>query len=148
MENPASNGASSKGEWQASKVPPVSTLDRGMCEEKRKMNRFPIVGTLNSGGPGNLPAEVERRPRANGDQPQEDATWILRESDPPIVVREGKAGHKAKERAGWQCKQNTHYGPCRTGQNVLSSLLALETGSGKLCLNKFQMRVILGSRVR
>jgi hypothetical protein len=64
------------------------------------MNRFSIVGTLNSGGPETAPAGVERRPKANGDQPIEDVIWSFRESDPPIVVRDGNAGHKAKEWAG------------------------------------------------
>jgi hypothetical protein len=74
---------------------------RGMCEEKRnKMNRFCIVGTLNSGGPETAPAGVERPPKAIGDQPIEDANRSFRESDPPIVVRDGNAGHKAKEWAG------------------------------------------------
>jgi len=104
MKNPASKGASMASVQDSTGV----GQDRGMCKEKRKMNRFPIVGTLNSGGPGGLPAEAERRPRANGDQPQEDAIWTIRESDPPIVVRDGNTGHTAKERAGRQRKQSTH----------------------------------------
>ena len=64
------------------------------------MNRFPIVGTLNSGGPESAPVEAERFLKADCDQPQEGVIRILRESDPPIVVRDGNAGHKAKERAG------------------------------------------------
>ena len=38
---------------------------------------------------GRMPKDV-RRPI--GDQPKEDAIWTLRESDPPIVVRDGNAG--------------------------------------------------------
>jgi hypothetical protein len=64
------------------------------------MNRFSIVGTLNSGGPETAPEGVERRPRAIGVRPMEDVNWSLPESDPPIVVRDGNAGHKAKEWAG------------------------------------------------
>ena len=104
MENPASEDASKASVQDSTGV----DKDRGMCIEKRRMDRFSTVGTLNSGGPGAEPAGVERLPRASGDQPQEDAARSSRESDPPIVVRDGKAGHKAKERAGWQSKQRTH----------------------------------------
>ena len=83
-----------------------------MCEEKRKkMNRFYKVGTLNSGGPESAPAEVERPPRANGDQPQEDAIWTFRESDPLTVVRDGNTGHTAK---GWAGRQRKHSTDLRT----------------------------------
>ena len=105
MENPVSADASR----QVSEGSTGVDQDRGMCEEKRKMNRFPKVGTLNSGDPESVPAEVERRPRANGDQPQEDAIRTFRESDPLIVVRDGNTGHTAKERAGRQRKQSTHF---------------------------------------
>ena len=64
------------------------------------MNRFSIVGTLNSGGPECVPDDAGRRLKADRDQPKEDAVWTHRESDPPIVVRDGNAGHKAKEWAG------------------------------------------------
>jgi hypothetical protein len=64
------------------------------------MNRFFIVGTLNSGGPECAPKVAARRPTDERDQPTEDAIRMLRESDPPIVVRDGNAGHKAKEWAG------------------------------------------------
>jgi hypothetical protein len=64
------------------------------------MNRFCEVGALNSGGPESESAEVVRRPKAIGDQFQEDANRTFRELDPPIVVRDGNAGHKAKGRAG------------------------------------------------
>jgi hypothetical protein len=75
--------------------------DRGMCEEKRiKMNRFSIIGTLNSGGPECVSKDAERNLTDDRDQPTEDAIRTFRESDPPIVVRDGNAGHKAKEWAG------------------------------------------------
>ncbi len=90
------------------KVPPGSTLDRGMRGEKRTDDRPCMGGTLNSGGPESVPAEAVRRPGANGDQRQEDAVWTIRESDPPIVVRDGNTGHTAKGRAGRQRKQSTH----------------------------------------
>ena len=97
MENPASEDASMASVQDSTGV----DKDRGMCIEKRKkMNRFYTAGTLNSGGPGTVPAGVARLPRAGGDQPQEDAAWSFRESDPPIVVRDGNTGYMAKERAG------------------------------------------------
>jgi len=130
MENPAPKDASSKGEWQVSKVPPGSIKTVACVKRSVKMNRFYIVGTLNSGDPETVPAEVEGQPRANDDQPQEDIIWRFRESDPPIVVRDGNAGHKAKEWAGRQRKQSTHTGTCRSRQNVSSSLLASGAGSG------------------
>ncbi len=74
--------------------------DCGMCEEKRNDDRFSIVGTLNSGGPESEPEGAARLLMADRNQPQEGAIRILRESDPPIVVRDGNAGHKAKEWAG------------------------------------------------
>ena len=102
---------------------------RGMCEEKRKkMNRFSIVGTLNSGGPETVPDGVERRPKANGDQPIEDVNWRFRESDPPIVVRDGNAGHtsslgyagagKAKEWAGSNASKALTAGHVDPGKSV------------------------------
>jgi len=94
MENPAPKDASLASVQGSTGV----EQDRGMCEEKRKMNRFSIVGTLNSGGPESEPEDAGRHPKANGDQPQEDAVWTLRESDPPIVVRDGNTGHTASHR--------------------------------------------------
>jgi hypothetical protein len=104
MENPASKGASMASAQGSTGV----DQDRGMCEEKRKMNRFARVGTLNSGGPESEPEDAERHPKANCYQPQEDAVWTLRESDPPIVVRDGNTDHKAKDQAGMQSGQSTH----------------------------------------
>jgi hypothetical protein len=139
------------------------------------MDRFSIVGTLNSGGPETAPDDAERRPKANGDQPIEDVIWSFREwersghglpfsnpircqSDPPIVVRDGNAGHtashgyagasKAKEWAGGQRKHSTHRGPCRSRQMVSRSLLATGTDSGTLCPSRFQVRVFLRSPLR
>jgi hypothetical protein len=97
MENPVS-GAPHFGE--ALQVPPGSTLDRGMVIEKRIDDHPEEGGTLNSGGPEAAPAPVERRSKAIGDQPTEDVNRSFWESDPPIVVRDGNAGHKAKGWAG------------------------------------------------
>ena len=65
---------------------------------------------MNSLGPEYEPKDAARRPTDERDQPTEDATRMLRESDPPIVLRDCKAGHtptprlrragKAKELAG------------------------------------------------
>ena len=90
------NGA----QWRAPQVPPGSVKTVACVKRSEKMDRFSKVGTLNSGGPESVPAGVERHPTANRDQPIEDVIWTLRESDPPIVVRDGNTGHTAKERAG------------------------------------------------
>ena len=57
MKNPAPKDAIPKGKWQASKVPPGSSQDRGMCEEKRKNDRPAEGGTLNSGRLAPFPIE-------------------------------------------------------------------------------------------
>jgi hypothetical protein len=138
------NGA----QWRVPQVPPGSSQVVACVKRSEKMDRFSIVGTLNSGGPETAPDDVERRPKANGDQPIEDVIWSFRESDPPIVFRDGNAGHKAKEWAGGQRKQSTHRGPCRSRQMVSRSLLVTGTDSGTLCRNRFQVRVFLRSPVR
>jgi len=79
--------------WRVSQVPPGSSQVVACVKRSVKMNRFSRVGTLNSGGPETVPAEAERRPRAIGDQPIEGANRSFRESDPPIVVRDGNTGH-------------------------------------------------------
>ena len=96
MKNPAPEDASKASVHGSTGV----VTGRGMCEEKRKMNRFSIVGTLNSGGPECDPSAAVRWPEAIGDRPKEDAKRTIRESDPPIVVRDGNAGHRAKGWAG------------------------------------------------
>ena len=104
MENPASENASMASVEGSTGV----EQDRGMCEEKRTDDRSSMGGTLNSGGPESVPAEAARRPKARGDQPQGDAIWTFRESDSPIVVRDGNTGHTAKGRAGRQREQSTN----------------------------------------
>ena len=42
------------------------------------------------------------------DQPQEDANDNVEKSDPPILVRDGRADYKAKEWAEGQRRQSTH----------------------------------------
>ena len=139
MENPAPKDAILKGKWQALKVPPGSTKTVACVKRSVKMDRFYKVGTLNSGGPECEPAEVGRPPRANCDQPQEDAIWTSRESDPPIVVRDGNAGHRAKEWAGKQRKHSTHQGNeysltrCHASCLQWELVLALCVSAGSVC---------------
>ena len=144
MENPAPKDAT----WRVSKVPPGSTKTVVCVKRSGKMNRFCKVGTLKSGGPECAPAEAVRRPKANGDQPKGDVTWTFRESDPPIVVRDGNAGHKAKEWAGKQRKHSPHHGIRILPNTVSRFLLATGAGSGTLCRRWFQMRAFLRSPVR
>ena len=139
MENPAPKDAILKGKWQVSNVPPGSIKTVAWVKRSVKMDRFYKVGTLNSGGPECEPAEVGRPPRANCDQPQEDAIWTSRESDPPIVVRDGNAGHRAKEWAGKQRKHSTHQGNeysltrCHASCLQWELVLALCVSAGSVC---------------
>jgi hypothetical protein len=154
MENPAMNGA----KWRVPQVPPGSSQVVACVKRSEKMNRFSIVGTLNSGGPESEAEDAGRHPMADCDQPQEDAIWTLRESDPPIVVRDGSAGYtptprlrragRAKEWAGRQRKQSTHCGTRLLPAKVSSSLLASGIDSGTLCPGRFHVRVFLRSPVR
>ena len=125
MENPAPESAILKGKWQALKVPPGSTLDRGMWKEKRIDDCSSMGSALNSGGPFPLPSGNRRdiSSRRQGDTDER-----IRESDPPVVVRDGNAGHTAKERAGKQRKHSTHHGTRLLPTTVSSSLLAKGTG--------------------
>ena len=91
MENPAPKDAT----WQVSKVPPGSTLDCGMCEEKRNNDRPAEGGTLNSGRLA-APAVGEiYLQRPNDFQPIEGVAKSHQESDLFIVVRDGNTGHTA-----------------------------------------------------
>ena len=121
MENPAPKDAT----WQVSKVPPGSLQDRGMGEEKRTDDCSSRGSALNSGDPFSLPPGNRRD---IGSQLQGDADGRIRESDPPMVVRDGSAGHAAKGRAGKQRKQSTHHGTRILPDTVSSSLLAMGTG--------------------
>jgi hypothetical protein len=138
------NGA----KWRVPQVPPGSSQVVACVKRSESMNRFSIAGTLNSGGPETAPDGVERRPRAIDVRPIEDGNWSLRDSDPPIVVRDGNAGHRAKEWAGRQRKQSTHYGTRLLPAKVSSSLLASGIDSGTLCPGRFHVRVFLRSPVR
>jgi hypothetical protein len=128
--------------WRVSQVPPGSSQVVACMKRSEKMNRFSTVGTLNSGGPEAAPAPVERRSKAIDDQPTEDVNRSFRESDPPIVVRDGNAGHatslahvsasKAKECAGGNASKALTKGHDYSLPKVLSSLLAMGADSDTL----------------
>jgi hypothetical protein len=122
MENPAPEDASLKGEWQVSMVPPGSTLDRGMCEEKRTDDRPAEDGALTSGRLAPTPIEEIHLQRINDFQPQEGIAKGAQESDPPIVVGDGNTDHTAKGRAGMQRGQSSHVGGTNTPPCVSSKL--------------------------
>ena len=129
MENPTPEDAS----WRVSKVPSGSTQDRGMRVEKRADDRLEKGGTLNSGGPDPF-HERTRSQVVRCDRRQVDAVGRFRESDPPILVRDGRTDHtpslprsnvgKAKERAEGHSKQSTHHGIGLLSNSVSRSLLA------------------------
>ena len=148
MENPEPKDAILKGKWQVSKVPPGSTKTVACAKRSVKMDRFYKFGTLNSGDPGSKSLVAVRLPRAIGDQPQEDVNRTFRESDPPIVVRDGNAGHRAKEWAGKQRKYSNHHGIRILPKTVSRFLLAMGTGSGTLCQRWFRVRAFLRSPLR
>ena len=81
-------------------VPPGSNKTVACVKRSEKMDRSCKSGTLNSGGPESEPVGVARLLTADRGQPQEDAVRTIRESDPPIVVRDGNTGRRAKGRAG------------------------------------------------
>ena len=147
--NPVSEDTSPEGERQVSKVPPGSTLDRGMCEEKRTDDRPAEGGALNSGRLVPTPLEEIYLQRINDFQPQEGIAKGAQESDPPIVVRDGRTDHTpsrcygaagtAKGRAGKQRGQSTH----ARGTNILDSgvsrtLSALGTKAEKAPEHRFR----------
>src|SRR6478752_2860609 len=113
MENPAPEDAT----WQVSKVPPGSNQDRGMREEKRTDDRPAGDGALNSGRPAPTPSEEIYLQRINDFQLHEGNAKGARDSDPPIVVRDGNTDHTAKGRAGMQRGQSTH----ARGTNILDT---------------------------
>jgi hypothetical protein len=130
------NGAT----WQVPQVPPGSSQVVACVKRSEKMNRFPIVGTLNSGGPESEPDGAVRHQMAGRDQPQEGAIRTLRESDPPIVVRDGSAGHKAKEWAGSNASKALTAGHVELDELCQAPCLHLEAGPGTLCLDRHHVR--------
>ena len=124
MENPAPEDAIPRGKWQASKVPPGSIQDRGMRGKKRTDDRPEEGGTLNSGCPEYKPRREQPGDADGRDQRKEGAFVGFRESDPPIVVGDGKAVHMAKGRADRQSGQSTHARERNTPKRSVSSTLS------------------------
>lgn len=93
---------------EGSGTPPGSTLDRGTQAEKRMDDRPEEGGTLNSGGPASFPQETIFLQRINDFQRNEGVVWGCRESDPPMVVRDGSTVHTATGRADGQRGQSNH----------------------------------------
>ena len=123
--------------------------DRGMCEEKRTNARPEEGGTLNSGDPMSAPLEAIYLQRHPDDQPQGGVGRGHRESDPPIVVRDGRTDHTpsqgfgaagmAKGRAGMQSGQCTHAEETNTpSESVSRTLAALGTKAGKCPGHRFR----------
>ena len=103
---------------------------------------------MNSGSPTTTLLETIYLQQINDFQRNEEVAKEARDSDSPIVVRDGNAGHKAKEWAGRHRKHSTYTGTCRSRLSVSSSLLASGVDSGTECLSWFQLRVFLRSPVR
>lgn len=109
--------------------------DRGMCEEKRNDDRPEEGGTLNSGSPTSVLLETIWLQQMNDFQRNEEVAKEARDSDPPIVVRDGNAVRKAKGRAERQSGQSTHARerttPERSVSSTLSALRAKATNEPK-----------------
>ena len=113
--------------------------DRGMCEEKLKDDRPEEGGTLNS---GRRMAPVDEEiyvQRPNDFQPKGGVAKSHQESDLPIVVRDGNAGHKAKGRAGSNASIGISTGHeysrrwCQTPCLQWESVLAPCVSAGSVC---------------
>jgi RNA-directed DNA polymerase len=103
-----------------------------MREEKRTDDRPAEGGALNSGRPATAPPEEIYLQRLNDFQPQEGSAKVARESDLPIVVRDGNTDHTAKDQAGMQRGQSTHArGRNTLDKSVSRTLSALGTKAGK-----------------
>lgn len=121
MENPTPQGALPR---RASEVPPGSALDRGMSAEKRRNDRPEEGGALNSGDPEREPLEEIYLLKDACIRRKEEAERAPRESDPPIVVRDGRTDHKAKGRAERQDGQSTHARERNTPKQSVSRTLS------------------------
>ncbi len=81
---------------------------------------------MNSGDPERDPLETIHLLEADHDRRKENVDGTRRESDPPIVVRDGRTDHKAKGRAERQDGQSTHARERNTpAQSVSRTLSAL-----------------------
>lgn len=120
MENPAPEGAS-----QASAQGSIGVdQDRGMSEEKRIDDRPEEGGTLNSGSPTSPLLETIWLQQINDFQRNEEVAKEVRDSDSPIVVRDGNADHMAKGRAERQSGQSTHARERNTPKESVSRTLS------------------------
>lgn len=135
MENPASKAASMASGQDSTGV----GQDRGMCEKKRTNDHPAEGGALNSGRPAPHPLEEIYLQRINDFQRKEVVAKGARESDPPIVVRDGNTDHKAKGRAEMQRGQSTHARGTNTpGKGVSSTLSALGTKAEENSEHRFR----------
>jgi RNA-directed DNA polymerase len=135
MENPAPKDASLASAQGSTGV----VTGRGMCEEKRTDDRPAEGGTLNSGRPAPAPSEEIYLQRLNDFQPQEGVAKAARESDLPIVVRDGNTDHTAKDQAGMQRGQSTHArGTNILNESVLRTLAALGTKAEEAPEHRFR----------
>ena len=126
MENPAPEDASRRVSSGSVGV----DEDRGMRVEKREDDRPEEGGTLNSGDPEAGPPEAIYLQGDPRDRHQGDASGGGRESEPPIVVGDGRAVHMAKGLAGEQRGQSTHARERTTpDRSVSRTLSALEAKS-------------------
>jgi hypothetical protein len=135
MENPAPKDASKASVQGSTGV----VTGRGMCEEKRKDEPIFHSRHLELGRPGMCTCGSREATKGQCRSTPRRRRWIFRESDPPIVVRDGNTGHTAKEWAGWQRKQSTHHGTCRSRQRCQAPCLHWEpdqtlcVGTGSVC---------------
>ena len=135
MENSAPKGASLASVQGSIGV----DQDRGMCEEKRNDDRPEEGGTLNSGSLTSTLLETIMLQQINDFQRNEGVAKEVRDSDPPIVVRDGKTDHTAKGRAERQSGQSTHVRERNTPErSVLSTLSALRDKAAREPEHRFR----------
>jgi group II intron reverse transcriptase/maturase len=109
-----------------------------MCLEKRT-DDCPAEGSaLNSGRLPSALLEANSPLQTSAFQLTEGSAQGQQESDPLIVVRDGRTDHKAKERAGEQRRQSTHArGTNSPAKDVFRTLSALGTKATKAPKHKF-----------
>lgn len=71
-----------------------------MCAEKRRNDCPEEDSALNSGGPERVPSEAIHLLKAPCDQQHEEAAVTRRESDPPILLGDGRTDHTPSRRSG------------------------------------------------
>jgi len=97
-----------------------------MSVEKRTNDCPEEDSTLNLGRPKGIPEEVIPLLLAGSDQFKKDRSSAIRESDLPVVVRDGRADHMAKGQAQRHRKNSTHCGERNPPITAVSrTLLAL-----------------------